>query len=115
MRAPSTSNCRMPAIQIDRTISTSVSTANSRQPSNQFFGCDGMAVPPVHDVITNYIARGITVNRVCSAYIHVSLMLERRMSLSPRPKRRPPHHPSPPPKPHHHRDLRPVLIDRAPG
>src|SRR6266704_876978 len=113
MRAPSTSNCRMPAIQIDSTISTSVSTANSRQPSNQFFRCDGMTAPPASDVIINYIAPDVIVNRVCSAYIHVSLMLERRMSLSARPKRRPAHRPSPPPKPYHHGDLRRVLIDAA--
>ena len=35
MRTPSTSNCRMPAIQMLNPASTSVSTANSRQPSNQ--------------------------------------------------------------------------------
>ena len=42
-------------------------------------------------------------------------MLERRMSLSARPKRRPAHRPSPPPKPYHHGDLRRVLIDAALG
>jgi hypothetical protein len=40
-------------------------------------------------------------------------MLEQRMSLSARPKRRPAHRPSPPPKPYHHGDLRRVLIDAA--
>jgi hypothetical protein len=36
MRTPSTSNCRMPAIQTDRAIRVAASTANSRQPSSQF-------------------------------------------------------------------------------
>jgi len=36
IRTPSTSNCRMPAIQRHSTASVSVSTVNSRQPSNQF-------------------------------------------------------------------------------
>jgi hypothetical protein len=36
IRTPSTSNCRMLAIQMHSAIRTSVSTANSRQPSNQF-------------------------------------------------------------------------------
>ncbi len=35
MRTPSTSNCRMPAIQTDSAIRISVRAANSRQPSNQ--------------------------------------------------------------------------------
>jgi hypothetical protein len=46
MRTPSTSNCRMPAIQMLRLASTSVNTANSRQPSNQFCRPDVMAFSP---------------------------------------------------------------------
>ena len=42
MRTPSTSKPRMPAIQTLKATSTRVSTANSRQPSNQFWRCDGI-------------------------------------------------------------------------
>jgi AcrR family transcriptional regulator len=49
------------------------------------------------------------VNRVCSAYIHDRVMLERAMPASAKPKRRS----QQPPKPYHHGDLRRGLIDAA--
>src|SRR5260221_65383 len=45
MRTPSTSNCRMPAIQMLSAAKVSVSTANSRQPSNQFWRVDMSSAP----------------------------------------------------------------------
>src|SRR5712692_5935219 len=42
-------------------------------------------------------------------------MLERCMSTSAKPKRRPARRPLPPPKPYHHGDLKRVLIDAALG
>src|SRR5258708_37102201 len=46
MRTPSSSNCRMPARQMLSAASVSVSTANSRQPSNQSWRV-AMSVPPL--------------------------------------------------------------------
>jgi hypothetical protein len=47
MRTPLTSNYRTPAIQTDKAIRVNVSTANSRQPSNQCWRRDGMMDSPV--------------------------------------------------------------------
>src|ERR1700719_138508 len=63
------------------------------------------------------------VNRVCSAYIHDRVMLERHMRVaskpkaakpaSAKPKRRATHRPPPAARSYHHGDLRRVLIDAA--
>src|SRR6267154_5342396 len=93
MRTPSVSNCRMPAIQMHSAIKVSVSTPNSRQPSNQSCRADRMANPPGENVITSYMmARAGAVNGVIVAYIHDRVMLEhdpeKCVAVFPRDKRK---------------------------